>query len=110
MSLLIHTAGGRYITLEELKDIPLPQKTETYQPVSHYDLAVNLANVARDLLTDYNYYKSRFGIARHGNQMFGIHTFSSNNDSLGLTIGFRNSYDKSMSVGIAIGATVFCMR
>jgi hypothetical protein len=36
-----------------------------------------------------------------------MHTFRNGHDSMGLSIGFRNSYDKSMSVGIAVGASVF---
>ena len=38
--------------------------------------------------------------------MFGVHTLTSSNTSMGLSIGFRNSYDRSMSVGIAVGASV----
>jgi hypothetical protein len=102
----MHT-GGKYVELADLRHIPLPDETATYKPVGHYDLAVNLAEVARGLLPDYELVDSRFGLARQGNQMFGIHTYrNGHNDSLGLSIGFRNSYDKSMSVGIAIGASV----
>jgi hypothetical protein len=47
-------------------------------------------------------------MARDGAQMFGVHTYKNGiSGSMGLSVGFRNSYDKSMSVGIAIGASVF---
>ena len=39
--------------------------------------------------------------------MFGVHVFKGIHSELGLSIGFRNSYDKSMAIGIAIGAEVF---
>jgi hypothetical protein len=106
MGLLLH-CGGKHASLSELQQIQLPAETDTYKPVSHYDLALNLADVASGLLNGYTLSNSRFGLARGGNQMFGIHTFQNGSDSMGLSIGFRNSYDKSMSVGIAIGATVF---
>jgi hypothetical protein len=106
MGLLLH-CGGKHASLYELQQIELPAETDTYKPVSHYDLALNLADVAGGLLNGYTLSKSQFGLARGGNQMFGVHTFQNGSASMGLSIGFRNSYDKSMSVGIAIGATVF---
>ena len=105
--LLMHTAGGDYATLEELRSIPVPSETNTYKPVSHYDLAKNLAEVSGTLLRDYELERSQYGLARDGAQLFGVHTYRNGSDSMGLSIGFRNSYDKSMSVGIAIGASVF---
>ena len=107
MTLLMHTAGGDYCSLEDLRNIPLPEETPTYKPVSHYDLATNLAKVSGTLLRDYTLDRSQYGLARDGNQLFGVHTYRNGSDSMGLSIGFRNSYDKSMSVGIAIGASVF---
>ena len=107
MTLLIHK-GGEYCSLDDLRDIPLPQETRTYKPVSHYDLAKNLAEVSSGLLRGYQLEKAQYGLARDGNQMFGIHSYRNGiSSSMGLSIGFRNSYDKSMSVGIAIGASVF---
>jgi hypothetical protein len=105
--LLMHTASGDYCTLDDLRYIPMPEETPTYKPVSHYDLARNLAEVSGALLRDYTLDRSQYGLAREGNQMFAVHTYRNGSDSMGLSIGFRNSYDKSMSVGIAIGASVF---
>jgi len=107
MTQLLMHAGGDYCTLDDLRNIPLPKETPTYKPVSHFDLATNLAEVSATLLRDYQLDRSQYGLARDGNQLFGIHTYRNGSDSMGLSIGFRNSYDKSMSVGIAIGASVF---
>ena len=108
MSLMMHTSSGNYCTLDEIKEVPLPNETRTYKPVSHYDLAVNLGDVSKGLLRGYELDKTMYGLARDGNQMFGIHTYRNGISSeMGLSVGFRNSYDKSMSVGIAIGASVF---
>lgn len=108
MSLLMHTSSGDYCSLEDLKQVPLPRETRTYKPVSHFDLAVNLGEVSKGLLRGYELDKTQYGLAREGNQMFGLHTYRNGVSSeMGLCIGFRNSYDKSMSVGIAIGASVF---
>ena len=108
MSDLLMHCGGDHVDLDDLREIPLPEETDSYKPVSHYDLAVNLGDVSQGLLKDYELANTQYGLARKGQQMFGIHSYRRDvNDTLGLSIGFRNSYDKSMSVGIAIGASVF---
>lgn len=107
MTLLMHNSG-RYVSLDDLRQVPLPEETESYKPVSHYDLAINLDEVSQGLLRDYELANSQHGLARNGQQMFGIHSYRKEaDDTMGLSIGFRNSYDKSMSVAIAIGASVF---
>lgn len=106
MSMLLH-AGGQECTVEDLRDIPLPVETRSYKPVSHYDLALNIARVAGDLLAGFTLHKSAFGTARDGAQLFGVHTFQNDQTELGLSIALRNSYDKSLSVGMAFGASVF---
>ena len=96
------------VELEHLKDVKMPTKTASYTPVSHYDLTMNIGDIAGRVLNGMTLVKSRYGLAREGNQMFGTHTFKDNvDDEIGLAVGFRNSYDKSMSVGIAVGARVF---
>ena len=106
-SLLMH-AGGEYVTLDDLRAVPIPEETETYKPVNHWDLAVNLQKASQTLLTDCKLANAQYGLARKGNQMFGVLTYRQGpDDPLGLSIGFRNSYDKSMCVGIAIGAEIF---
>lgn len=106
MGLLMH-CGGVVASLDEIKSVSIPKETATYKPVSHYDLAYQLASMANAMLPNYALRDSKYGLARDGKQMFGVHTFTDSVDDMGLSIGFRNSYDKSMSVGIAIGATVF---
>jgi predicted SpoU family rRNA methylase len=40
--------------------------------------------------------------------MFAVLTYSNGvEEDMGLSIGIRNSYDKSMSIGVALGARVF---
>jgi hypothetical protein len=46
-------------------------------------------------------------LARQGNQLFALLNFKKDHNELGLSVAFRNSYDRSMSIGLAIGASVF---
>ena len=60
--------------------------------------------ISRDILRDYALIGETYAVAWQGNQMFALLKFKSDNEEMGLSVAFRNSYDKSMSVGIAIGA------
>ena len=104
--LLMHNAGSHYCTLDDLRSIPVPPRTPSYYPISHYDFAMKIASIAQDLLPEYNLDRSKYGIARSGQQLFGIHTFRTHSDSLGLSLGFRSSVDKSLSAGLVAGASV----
>ncbi|NQT62080.1 MAG: DUF932 domain-containing protein [Candidatus Marinimicrobia bacterium] len=106
MTLLLHQ-GGQECSLQDLRDIPMPAETHSFKPVSHYDLAVNIVKVAGELLSEFSLRSSQYGVARDGGQLFGVHTFQNSNSELGLSIAFRNSMDKSLSVGMAFGASVF---
>lgn len=104
--LMLHR-GAVQVGYEDLKEIPLPEETNSYKPVSHTDLVNNIQSVASRLLPNYTFRKGQYGLNREGQQLFAIHQYQNGSDDMGLSIGFRNSYDKSMSVGIAMGASVF---
>ena len=103
---LLMQRGSEAATLEMVKDVPLPKATRTYQPVSHEKLSNMLLQMAVHLLPNFSHSHSQFGLSAEGNKMFGVHTLTSSHTAMGLSIGFRNSYDRSMSVGIAVGASV----
>jgi hypothetical protein len=106
MTLLLHK-GAEPATIEQLAMIPLPQETRSYKPVAHHDLANMLSSMASDLLPENELVNTQLGLARDGQKMFGLHTFKNGHADLGLSIGFRNSYDRSMSIGIVTGSSVF---
>ena len=107
MSNLILHRGGQACTREELRDIATPPSTESYVPVAHHDLVNRLLDIAGDLLPGYSLHREQYGIARYNAQLFGVHTYQNGSSEMGLSIGFRNSLDKSLSVGLAFGASVF---
>jgi len=95
------------VTKDQLDLIPIPEATESYVPVSHYALANKLLDISTDILKDYQLIRELYAVSRQGNQLFSLLKFHNDNTEMGLSVAFRNSYDKSMSVGIAIGASVF---
>jgi hypothetical protein len=110
--LMLH-CGGKPASFHDLDLIPMPQETRTYKPVSHFTLANRIKTISQDLLTlktgdaTFTLESESYGLAKDGNQMFAVITFHNESGKLGLMIGFRNSYDKSMSLAICCGATVF---
>ena len=106
MSLVVH-AGGRVVTRDDLALVESPPATDSYSPVPHERLADTLSTIGSDILKGFALEKEQYALAREGKQMFGVLVFQNDSTELGLSIGFRNSYDKSMAIGIAIGASVF---
>jgi len=104
--ILMHR-GGELVTRDQLDLIALPEPTESYVPVSHYNLADKFLTISQDILRNYVLIGESYGIARQGNQLFAVLKFKNDKSDVGLSIAFRNSYDRSMAIGMAIGATVF---
>jgi len=104
--LMLHR-GGNLVTKADLDLVPLPEATDSYLPVSHYHLADKLLTISQDLLIDYLLATENYALARSGNQLFALLNFRKDHNELGLSVAFRNSYDRSMSIGLAIGANVF---
>lgn len=105
--LSVHGRGTQLITLDDMKNLETPPATETWQPISHYDLANSIKVISQDMLHGHSLIGEQYGTARDFKQMFAVLTFKSDVNEMGLSIGFRNSTDKSMAVGIAIGSSVF---
>ena len=72
--LMIQTNGGKCVQRDELEAIPIPEATDSYQPVSHFVLANTLATIGQDLLRGYTLAKEQYGLARQGQQMFAVQT------------------------------------
>lgn len=101
--------GENIVSKDELALVPVPEKTKTYQPVPHDFLTDTIRKIGDDMLKDFSFHSGKYALAREGAHFFGLHVYKNGGDGkgIGLSIGFRNSYDKSMAIGIAIGANVF---
>ena len=122
MGMILH-CGGKAVEYTDLRDIELPEETRTYKPVAHYDLADNVVAMGNDILTGYEFNSAQHAVAKDGQRYFGVFKFDQKptmllddgiidvatemNKTMRYNIAIRNSYDKSMSVGVAMGASVF---
>jgi hypothetical protein len=89
----------------EVMAVPAPRATYSYSPLAHRDLIHGLEEaVDRQGLTIYN---REYSLARDGRALFGVWDVTPNgqNESVG-SLGFRNSGDKSLAVGLVAGTRV----
>ena len=100
-----HCGAGR-VSLLELQQIETPEQTDTYMPVGHDWLALQVKEIGTSYLGEC--IDSQYSVNHSGAQMFGVHKFQSDlSKDMCITLGFRNSHDFSMSVGLVGGANVF---
>jgi hypothetical protein len=105
---MIDTKDSGVVTMEQAFAIPVPEKTRTYAPVGNKALwnMLNIEANKRGLELGI----PEIGIAHKGQRMFGSVPIT-NQDHLDgevqLMLGFRNSYDRTMSVGVCFGSKVF---
>ncbi|WP_210521902.1 DUF932 domain-containing protein [Hymenobacter terricola] len=90
--------------LDLILSAAVPASTKTYSPLSHIDLITSVKEQLdkRGLtIKDERYQENR-----KGQQMFGHLTVAGYNGEQDMCLGFRNSYDKSMQVGVVGGSRV----
>lgn len=94
-----------------LRDLPLPEATETWQPVSHLDFDNLVQRAIED--AGIKIKSSEYGMSRpdeYGfrHKFFVAHdTVDEVTDGVGMIIGARNSTDKSFAAGLVFGSRVF---
>lgn len=106
-NLMLHS-GGWEATKADLASVSVPDPTASYHPVpySRFVEEVEL-HVPRFGL---HVQSSSFALAKDGSQMFGVLTCTNGHNAgdYALAVGLRNSYDRSLSVGLVAGTRVFC--
>ena len=91
-----------------VRSVQAPEGTETWVPIPHYELLDTVQEVMdkQGLVVDPT--SKQFGLKRDNNQMFAVLKVVNEVDvDFGLSIGIRNSTDKSLSAAICFGSHVF---
>jgi len=106
--LMLH-CGGESVSFDQLGGFELPPETRTYSTVGHQDL-VRLAEdrVRRELNYD-DEFQWQHGVNKEGRQYFGLCKLPGIQitEQHCLSMGLRNSYNKTMSVALAFGGNCF---
>lgn len=95
--------GNQMVTRKELDNIALPTETGSFKPISHTQIADTILEIGRNILIGYELESEQFLASRLGQQSIGFLTFKQKEQQEGLCIAYRNSYDKSISMGVCVG-------
>ena len=95
--------------LNQLLSVPTPPATNTYAPISHSEIHKAILAEANDNGFEVSGIDIRSKTGKNCIVMYGlIDKLSSCNDpEIGIRVGFKNSYDRTMSFGFALGSVVF---
>ena len=104
-SRLFSGAGTVECAFEDLRQVPVPAKDDTYTPVGHADMVENLYATAEEVMAPkgYRLEGQRYLLSHSGERMFFVHRYSSDDSEMGLALAGRNSYDKYMKLAFALG-------
>lgn len=95
--------------LQRALNAPVPQATDTYSPIPHMVFLGDIGRKIRE--AGFRSHNNRLYCNLRGTQVVGFTDIIQDRlseDSFGmrLSFGFKNSYDKSMSAAIVLGASV----
>src|SRR4051812_25203521 len=102
-NLILH-CGAQKATLDEVKAVRTPQPTQSWHPISHY----NLINTVTKALTSAHLTigTQAHSLSHNGQRYFGLLEIKGRetSDDYCMVLGLRNSSDKSFPAGLVIGA------
>lgn len=106
MSNLILHCGSEEVTREMVEAVPVPEHTDSWKPVP-YKHAIDYLHQQAKALLGLEVRSERYGLNKKGDQMFGLLVLNTESTETGLSIGLRQSYNKSLALGVAVGSNVF---
>ena len=104
MTLILH-CGSKAATREEVDAVATPSSTDTWAPIAHGEIAdaVESSLIGTGLAPR----SSDYGLSHDGQRLFGLFTLAGEHPDYALTVGFRNSHDKSFAASVCCGSRVF---
>lgn len=103
MGLIAHVDTKR-VPVEVVMDVPTPDRTRTWGTIGHGQLINTLKEAIGN--TDLAIRREEYSLSKDGGKMFGVFTLESDNVEKARMLGFRNSIDKSLAVGLTAGERV----
>jgi hypothetical protein len=102
---LISHCGTTLAGRQELLGLGTPEATATHKPIAHAELVgaiIETLGFRRLTVVE-----DQYAISPDGMRMFGVLALNLEENGLRISIGIRNSHDKSLALGITIGYKVF---
>ena len=102
---LIAHRGSNKLNREQLGLIPLPEGTDTYQPLAHHDIVKALLETLA--FRHISVVRDEYEVSEDGMKMFGVLDLETTFEGCRFSIGVRNANDKSMRLAMTVGYRVF---
>jgi hypothetical protein len=104
MGLAAHVDTKR-VPVEIVMDVPTPDRTRTWGAIGHGQLIDTLKEAVgkADLIVK----REEYSLSKDGGRMFGVFTMKGDSTEKARMLGFRNSIDKTLAVGLTAGTRVF---
>jgi hypothetical protein len=103
MGLIAHVDTKR-VPVEVVMDVPTPDRTRTWGAIGHGQLIDTLKGAVDK--TNLVIKREEYSLSKDGGRMFGVFTLESLDLEKSNMLGFRNSIDKTLAVGLTAGARV----
>jgi len=103
--IMLH-CGGETATLKQVAAVPVPKATESWRPVPYVDVVERVEHQIPKVLGR-EVVDRQLGLGRGGQHFFGLWEVEADDREMGWSIAVRQSYDKSLALGVASGANVF---
>jgi len=102
---LISHRGTELVGRQDLLLLPTPGATETHKPIPHAELVGALIETLG--FRQLHVVEDQYAVSPDGMRMFGVLALDIEENGVRVSIGLRNSHDKSFALGITIGYKVF---
>lgn len=105
-NMMLH-CGAHEATEDQVFRAPTPPSTETHFPIPHQTLISTVAEHIGG--SGFEIERREYGLMADGEQMFAVWALRGGvaMSDYQLTVGLRNSHDKTFSAGMAVGSRVF---
>jgi hypothetical protein len=104
MTLMSSSSVTKRVDEAEVMAIPAPEWTDTWHPVSHGLIINALGRACHGAGIEVT--GREYSVNEPGTRMFGVWNLALGNGAMQYALGFRNSTDKTMVVGITAGTNV----
>ena len=104
--MLLVESGAEVVPFNTLGQVPVPAHTRSYRPVPYQDAVEVVRNTIANRLPNREVLSEEFALGRKGQHLFGLWTLDTDAEDNNLSIGMRQSYDKSLSLGLVSGGQV----
>lgn len=104
MTLVLH-CNAKPATRDEIGAVVTPEGTDTWTPIGHGEIADSVKAALSG--TGLSPREENYGLTRDGARLFGLFTLAGDHPDYALTVGFRNSHDKTFAASVCCGSRVF---